>query len=723
MARQGSLCQTTLGRRWGYRTTRLLCALSALCLSVQVPDAIAQSPVQNGPSENRPSENGRVVDLNLRMRWTAERPQFWQIRIATAAGRDEAIGELTASATISQIVNRCDSLAAPGSFQVAKDGSAVTFTPRESLRDGEFDFRWRGSRETRISVQIHEGGKYARPPASPSDPAWNQLPAKLIDVDDLMGGQSLGGSVDSDQAAATSTWSMNRTSDDPLRIEAISNAGFAEISGTFSCSVRASGLADWASADLVLVYELRQASTGRVVSEKRWPLTLDADGNSVVVDIDEPSPAVMGVYEIHCRLEKDDDNLLMRLRRRPSLIAAVSAPILVTVPAAADADTVASQAWHEVAKIQPAASAEWELDQWLPNSSKRLIRRIDPREYSDLGRSEHAGQAVSVLQPGQDFTASLPSRQASLPHKITIRYPAGKQARLRVEIDTSEEFKQPSRAFLIAEEQHPSGKHGWRSQTFVHYPNATQEYIRLSNQSVTANAEFASITVEAGGPELSNDVDQQKVVSRLAALHVSGHQWVQQLTTDIAASAAQQKLDPHTQALHRFVVAADRLIDYAAAAGFNTVVVDACHGDRAWFDTEHCLANRKGCRFAGRCCESLLRIADTHSIRVVVGVELSMQLGDVESSLLANADPAGILRRTSEQSIRYNPQHAVVGKQISGLLSEIDQQLQGHESYAGLLLHCGENTHLSPYSEHQMDAAMLRVFAQSVGKAAMTDSQ
>ncbi len=696
----------------------LLCALSLSSLSNCVPQSKAQGPVASGHAAS-----ASAVDMNLRITWSATQQRYWQIRIAVADSRDAANSALAKSATISQIVNRCESLAAPGSFQYAADGTAVTFTPREPLMGGEFDFRWQSSPATRISVQVHSDAKYTRPPASPSDPAWNRIAAKLITADELVAGEPVSELDDSGQPAQTDNWSITRNSEDRIRIEGLSDAGFTEITGTFSCSVRVNSLTEWASDDLILVYELRQASTGRVVSEKRWPLKLDAGGNSVSVDIDEPSPAVAGVYEIHCRLQKDDDHLLMRLRRRTSLVAAASLPLLVTVPVSKDKDQATAQAWQKIARIRPASDSEWELNQWLPSSSKRLIRRIDPRESSRLERSEHAGQAISVLQPGAEFIASLPSRQASLPHKITIQYPAGKQISLGVEIDSAEDFKQPSRKLLITGDPHLGGNETWRSHTFVHYPSGSEEFIRVSNQSEKLNAEFASITVEAGGARLAADVDKQKPTSRLAALKVSGFAWVQQLTGDLEKTDSLRELNPSTQALHRFVVAAERLLDYAAAAGFNAVVIDSCHGDRAWFDSEHWLANRKANRFAGRHLESLLRTADASSIRVVVGVELSMQLSRIESEMLADKDSTGMLRRCNGSTVRYNPQHALVHQHLSGLLTEIHQAARAHDSYAGLVLNCSQNTHLSPLAPHQLDITTLQSFANSATQVAMTTSQ
>ncbi len=711
MARQGSLCQPA--HRCGsiIRASVFLCALNFVWSSASLQPCVAQVSAA-GDSH---------VDVNLRLTWSAGQSQFWQVRVAVAAKADG-----TEASKISQLVNRCDSLAATGSFQIADDGSAVTFTPREPLAGGEFEFRFQGSSDTQLNVQVLGNAHYTRSPAFPSDGAWSGHSSKLLPVNELVRGQTASEPTETEQADPTAvTWSIARTSDDQLRIEGLSKSGFSEVSDTFSFSVRANALTAWTSQDLSLVYNLRQASTGKVVTEKRWPLNVDANGNSVSVDIDEPSPAVAGVYEISCRLEKDDDHLLMRLRRRPSLIASTSVPILVTVPATAGfhASGSGTQQWQKVGRIQPATDSEWELNQWLPNSSKRLIRRIDPRESSSLRRSKHAGQPVSVLQPAESFVASLPSRQASSPHKITIRYPAGKQTRLLVEIDTSEEFKQPSRVFLVADDQHVAARETWRTHTFVHYPRPRDEFIRLTNQAADADSEFASITVESGGASLAVAAENQEPASRIAALHVSGFQWVDQLTTDIADSASQRQLHPNTQALHRLVVAAERLIDYAEAAGMNSVVVQASEGDRTWFETESLLPNSTASPFTGRYLESLMRVADGSSLQVIVRLDLSMNLSRIESEIRANEELKGVLRRSGDSAIRYNTQHPLVETHVRGLLAEVHEQLRQHGSYAGLALNCSDGTHLAPISQRHLDLPTVQSFAKGAGKANMTQSQ
>ena len=51
--------------------------------------------------------------------------------------------------------------------------------------------------------------------------------------------------------------------------------------------------------------------------------------------------------------------------------------------------------------------ADWEINQWLPNTSKKLLRRIDLMEDNEILRAVHAGQPVITLAPGKQYSAAL----------------------------------------------------------------------------------------------------------------------------------------------------------------------------------------------------------------------------------------------------------------------------------------------------------------------------
>ncbi len=712
MARQGSLRQSTPHRRAIPRSllgAYVVALLAVWLVALRESDAISQDVYA------QTTRSHDDVDLKLRLHWSADQQRYWLVRVTAV----DDMGK-PGAAKISQFVNRCEST---GAVQIAADGTGFTIAGRQTRTEGECDFRFQGPPGGQLNVQLVGASESIPRPKSPDDPAWQRLPAKRIPINELRNGLTTSYPDPTEPAEQTDSvrWSIERTSDDQLRIEPKAGIPFANVSGEFSFTVRANALTN-SQSNLDLVYQLHQASTGKVVAEKRWPVDVDASGNTTSIAISEPCPNVAGVYEIRCRLEKEDEHLLRRLRGKAVVFATSSHPLVVTSPAGVGTSAVSGvQPWQTVGRIQPASKPDWELNQWLPNSSQKLIRRIDPREPSTLGRSEHDGQAVSALAPADSYIASLPWQQAGLPHQVTIRYPAGQPSRLRVEIDTSENFAQPLRTFLLPDDQPTDKQQAWQTYTFVHYPSGKHEFLRLTNVRSDVSAEFASITVAAGPQRLAGAVAQHPS-TRLAVLRLDGFQWVNGLTADIARGDVLQKAAPPTAAMQRMFVAAERLMDYAHATGVNAVLIQAAQGDRAWFHSDAFMPNRKQNPWEGSQLEILMRLADQQSIGVIVGLDLSMQLSNVESLLLQGIDTSALLRQTSRTTV-YNTAHPLVQEELRQLIDRLDRQLQQHDSYTGLALSASETNHLALLSDRQLNQQDIQSFAGSVEKSNMTPAQ
>ncbi len=201
-------------------------------------------------------------------------------------------------------------------------------------------------------------------------------------------------------------------------------------------SLRSNALVRHVSRALVLQYSLYRVSDGETVSSHRWPIKVNSHGNCDPVTLNEPTPDTPGVYEIRCRIVKDDESIWTRLRRREPPIVRVARPILV-LPKEPASQAITPPVWGEVGAIRPSESS-WSVGQWLPKPATRLIPgseslEIGSQSGEDLKSDKHAGESISLIQPKQTFQATLPVMTPGLPHKVVIRAPprTGKNSRRR----------------------------------------------------------------------------------------------------------------------------------------------------------------------------------------------------------------------------------------------------------------------------------------------------
>lgn len=405
-----------------------------------------------------------------------------------------------------------------------------------------------------------------------------------------------------------------------LRIVFDQNSSLFTAGESIAARVEVERLTDHASTDLTLRYSLYRVSHGATVWSKKTSLRIDSSGSGKPLRIDDSVPDQAGVYELRCSIETDQDSYWVRLRRRGKPIAQMGLPVLVlrSADSAQNADSAQDDdsarhadsaqnadftrhddseqtTWETIGTIRPSEPA-WSVGQWLPEQATRLIpgsNKVD----SSLESDTHSGEPVSVIQSGSTFQATLPVGERNQPHKITLRYPADFEGRMRVDVGHGDQQGPPAVSFILDGHLPPSDlDQPWIKHTFVYYPGGNDQ-VWLTNLDDKRPARFESIEVQ-GGPSRIQTSDSEGPGLRDAALVISEQDWPVRLSTDLLRRGIANTCTDSTRRLYQAWMSTERLIDYAAAQGFNSMILPlpADQADPTFIDAAMRLMTLRGMR-------------------------------------------------------------------------------------------------------------------------------
>ncbi len=443
--------------------------------------------IGNDPRSTADSQT--EVDARVRLSFSADQPRGWNVRVAIV----DTDGKPTSDGAISEVENHCTSVASTGSLRLSDDGHALSLKPRKTMLGGSIQFRLRAADDAKLSIAF-EPSRDAASSGTLGD-SNDALPANagqrtLVPLGEVLAGQitTAEQQLSEDRVAENGVkWLLQRVAGDELRIDFGSRSNFVAPESEFSFSVQSNSMIAVASRSLVLRYELYRVADGQVVSEKNWPVKVDANGHTQPMIVSESAPANPGVYEVRCSLESDDGNLWSRLRRRAPPLVLVGRPIVVPPQIEPSPSTGATQTWSTVGEIRPSHTAAWSVSQWLPATTNRLIPGSDPP--GDLTDDKHAGEKISLIEPDGVFQATVPVMAPGLPHRVTVRYPAGQSMRMRVEVAGVGKIDDPDLSFVLINDKWTNAEGGWSSHTFVHYPSSGDQ-IRLTNLDAIERVAF-----------------------------------------------------------------------------------------------------------------------------------------------------------------------------------------------------------------------------------------
>lgn len=284
-----------------------------------------------------------------------------------------------------------------------------------------------------------------------------------------------------------------------------------------------------------------------------------------------------GVYEFRCRLEIESDKFWKRVRRKRESIAIAAVPYVV---AANLSGSNRSITWSELTKVRPSDGRPWPIEQWLPESSARLLPDAPPltfagiEQLSDLSTVSYHGQTVTSIKPGKSFDLILPAGHPAKMHRIELRYPAKLESKLSLQVIDSKSGEILRTPVVIVEDR-PVGtatSQQWRRFAVDHFPSRRSETLRLTNMRADIPASFDSITVSLAAVIVAPS--STPVENRTSALTVTGANWVNELTADVVRDGTLNDYGESTRTLHRSFLAATRLGELAMACGFNALSVE-----------------------------------------------------------------------------------------------------------------------------------------------------
>ena len=496
------------------------------------------------------------------------------------------------------------------------------------------------------------------------------------------------------------------SNDDPQKQDPVQITGLAEPVVTHSSpidlQIRADRWAEQSSTRLDVTYELIQASTGKQFDEKKFSLDVDSFGNTAPHSIQQSCPRQSGVYEVRIRFDKADDRLVRF--RRPKPLLTINR-VLVVVGDDVRPETEQDQKWSRVGQIQPGKKSDWDLDQWLPSSSRKLLRRIDLMPDIAHKRGQHGGEPIAIVSAGKAFTSSIPSHKSSQPHLVTLRFAAKHQHHLRIEVCDNEDFANSYRQHEVVGTKQALATDPWHTHTFVHYPRKSNEFLRITNTLDDSTVLLSSITVQAG-PERLTTSGEDGNKQRLSVLHISRTDWVDILSSDIDV----RHVGTMAARAHRFHSASSRLIDYAKAMGFNAVMISPGDSEELWYPTVEPQKSSESESFARYYLNSFLSLADKSNVQVLLAMEPGKRLSEREIEYMTASDDATLQRANSGQTLQANP-HA----RLRGYVAQLQNQAKEHESFAGLVL-MSRNERQAQTPIHDCDPILVRKFAARFGK-------
>tara|TARA_R110002049_G_scaffold4601_5_gene32376 strand:- start:526128 stop:529946 length:3819 start_codon:yes stop_codon:yes gene_type:complete len=675
----------------------LACALRwALLLGVALPaNAIAESP---------------QIDARFRLQWPSEsaKPHWVRVELTDPHQSDRP-------ANIDQLQNHSQSPLATGAFEVTDDSRTLLFRPRGPIADGAVEFRVRASRDATLGIQVID-----RSTARDADRCFESETGDdptIIALKSVLSGETYTPSSDTTSSYDGPDWSLSRTDQDGLRINLDNHDLLYENAPGSELAVHFSGhsLTHLASQAGQLRATITRIDDDAVVASHRLDTEIDADGNFDNLLWQTNLPSTAGVYEIRCELKQPESRIWSKLRRQHEVSAIATQPLVVLpeVPASGGSD---AREWREIALIRPSETNRQGLGQWLPSNTARLNPLAIPSPIETLGRGEHAGQGTSILVFGRPYETTLPTLVPGLPQQVTVRFPAGRSTRLRVEVIHPSGNLSPD--FILTQEAAAIANQDWIEHTFVYYPSDGGTRIRLTNLASQADGMIESISVKAGPGRLA-DLDSQgsrpiEDRQRLAVYSLSDFDWDRKFAHDINTTALATRFDARTISLHQQMVAATRLADYLRSSGMNAVVIPAIAGSRAAYPTGMFHPSYATDRIDRVRLKLLMRLLERSSLRVFAGVETSTTLTDVETDVLTHPGLASGVSRKTSVGQSYNPFIQSVQSSLATLASELDEQLRPHDHYAGIAFLAVSNSHVAPPpTESVIDPVTLSRFARS----------
>jgi len=645
------------------------------------------------------NEKTAAVDFRLELQWSTtvddrdHLQQPFQIEVEVIDPKLDIASGSASLATLSEFENRCDGSATCNAFSLNPQRTGWRFDStggfgnrhaepkshmdgRAASSTGRARFRVQASADAELIVRVNQVASAVQLASASSDEgdvtriAIMDLAAKPIENH----GDENQGAID---------WTLKRVDDDRLRISIDDENIVREPNTPLEIVVRANSLIVPerglpSTERLHLIASMIRLSDQETVWSHTSSFSLDSFGNSPPIKVSESNPSQSGVYEIRCEVATES-RLWSRLRRRDETVTRTGQPVLVLPEKGSRRVAIDFETWPTIQKFKLTDISEWAISSWsvsnwpvgqmfasrspsffsVPRSTQRIQRSV---ESTRLIEETYQGEKVARVPIGQSFETTLPKLRVGHPHHITLRYPANRSLKLRVQItsDSSSENGQGQLGdgdYLIhdfprASDRYDDENQKWCTQSFLYYAKGNDQ-IQVTNLDRLSDALVESIEIKGGSarvtdasvsPDLGKTAisDAAEQSMRMTAIRLTNVDWVKEFGNVSSEMVPESDFSAKSIALDELMTATTRLCSYASLVGADTLLIDSEH-DRL---------------------EILLSLADRLDKRIVVGINPVKN----DEALEAHVN-------TRQGS-------------LVALTKEVVESAQSHPSFAGVSLSC-----------------------------------
>ncbi|WP_146599498.1 hypothetical protein [Novipirellula aureliae] len=654
------------------------------------------------------------MDFRLELNWSPNAddsacpPQPFRIEVEVVDPNSNRVNGSTSPATISELENRCDDVSTCNAFSITPPQAA-------SLQQTGWSFESPlvfGNRRARVNrTATSKGGARFRVQASAE--------AELVVRVKKVAASGPLASVSSDDGDVTRIaiadlaaqpidnhgvihWTLKRIDGDMLRISMADERLVREPNTPLEIVVRANslvvpqrGLPN--NEPLQLISSMIRLSDRETVWTQTSTFSLDSLGNSQPIQITDSTSSQPGVYELRYEVATES-RLWSRLRRRGEIVTRIGRPVVVLPEKESVGGAIDFATWPTIQKIKFTEISDWAISNWpvsnwpvrqmfssrgpaFFSASSASVKTRPSVESTQLIEEIYEGEKVARVPIGQSFETSLPKLRIGYPHHISLRYPANRTLKLRIQItsDLSGEEQSGGADYVVhdfprASDRYDDENQKWRTQSFLYYANGN-ERIHITNLDRLGDALIESIEIKSGPAKLatafeppidrsSDDMDASKQSFRMTALRLTSSDWIEAYGKIPRCHSLKSDFSVESIAIDKLVTATTRVCNYASLLGADTLLVDANEGGKTWFKTNQYAPTRCSHRHERDQLEILLSLADRLEKRVVVGLDTVMPI---------DANP-------NEKQ-----------RSLVALTKEVVKRSLSHRCFAGIWLSCGQN--------------------------------
>ncbi|MGB7324583.1 MAG: hypothetical protein WBD31_06910, partial [Rubripirellula sp.] len=252
--------------------------------------SLAQAPLIETTSHDG------VVDIELRWQWTSPSPMQWDLEATAIDSADAKILDIRPDSPLTRL---------SGDLIRSADQTSVRLVPQQPMTTGAILFRLRCS----------ENGVLRLRSTTPETPPSDKSDGEVLEI--AIKKLAAGAAFESPNRVSSSpTWTIQRLETDSVRIRVGEKHSICAPDQPIDLSVRINSIPGRASTSVLMKYGFYEVARGQTIHSGQKSVTLDANGNSPTVTIDDNVLHDEGVYEFRCEIETDQDKLWSRLRRR-----------------------------------------------------------------------------------------------------------------------------------------------------------------------------------------------------------------------------------------------------------------------------------------------------------------------------------------------------------------------------------------------------------------------